>query len=134
MKRISATRTLWLWIACFAVLLNALAPSVSHAIAFSKGVPATWEICRADGTRVTVSGLITSGDSDDSGKPSGAAKSMGGDCAYCQTHAGSFGLPPATLASLPATGTPFMPFLFYRAPQPLAVWATAQPRGPPARI
>ena len=132
MKRTSATRTLWAWIACFAILLNALAPSVSHAIAFSKGVPAKWEICRADGTRVTVSGLITSG--DDSGKSSGAAKAMGEDCAYCQTHAGSFGLPPVTLASLPVLGMPLTPFLFYRAPQPLSVWATAQPRGPPAHI
>ena len=104
MKRTPANQTLWLWIACFAILLNALAPSVSHAIAFSRGVPATWEICRADG------------------------------CAYCQTHAGSFGLPPATLASLPVTGMRLTPFLFYRAPLPLAVWATAQPRGPPAPI
>jgi hypothetical protein len=131
MKRTPANKALWLWIACFAVLLNALAPSISHAIAFGKGVPATWEICRADGSRVTVSGLITPGDSDQS---TGTAQAMGDDCAYCQTHAGSFGLPPARQASLPAAGTQPIPFLFYRAPQPLAVWATAQPRGPPAPI
>jgi hypothetical protein len=132
MKRTPATRTLWLWIACFAILLNALAPSVSHAIAFGKGVPATWEICRADGSRVTVSGLITS--ASDSDKAPGEAKAIGEDCAYCQTHAGSFGLPPATLSSLPLPGMQSVPFLFYRAPQPLPVWATAQPRGPPASI
>src|SRR5689334_1445629 len=129
MKRTPATRALWLWIACFAVLLNALAPSVSHAIAFSRGVPATWEICRADGSRVTVSGLITGEDSD---KSPSATKAMGEDCAYCQTHAGSFGLPPVTLAGLPAVAAPLKPFLFYRAPQPLQIWAAAQPRGPPA--
>lgn len=132
MKRTPATSTLWLWIACFAILLNALAPSVSHAIAFNTGVPATWEICRADGSRVTVSGLITS--SDDSDKAPGDAQAMGEDCAYCQTHAGSFGLPPAILSSLPVTGLQSLPFLFYRAPQPLPVWAAAQPRGPPASI
>lgn len=132
MKRTPATRTLWLWIACFAILLNALAPSVSHAIAFSKGVPATWEICRADGSRVTVSGLITA--TDDSRQAPGAARAMGEDCAYCQTHAGSFGLPPVRFSLLPVTGRQAAPFLFYHAPQPLAVWAKAQPRGPPAPI
>ncbi|GAB2877405.1 hypothetical protein GCM10027277_53390 [Pseudoduganella ginsengisoli] len=111
--------------------MNALAPSISHAIAFSQGVPATWEICRADGSRVTVSGLITG---EDSGKSSGKAKAMGEDCAYCQTHAGSFGLPPVTLSSLPDVGMQLTPFLFYHAPQPLSVWATAQPRGPPAHV
>lgn len=131
MKWISASNRLWIWIACFAVLLNALAPSISHAIAFGKGVPATWEICRADGSRVTVSGLITNDDSD---KKPGAAKAMGEDCAYCQTHAGSFGLPPVTHASLPVQGMQPYPFLFYRAPQPLAVWSAAQPRGPPAHL
>ena len=131
MKRTSATRTLWLWIACFAILLNALAPSVSHALAYSRGVPATWEICRADGSRVAVSGLITA---DDSGTSSGKAKAMGEDCAYCQTHAGSFGLPPVASSSLPVPAGAMAPFLFYHAPQPLAVWATAQPRGPPAGL
>lgn len=132
MKWTARTSTaLWVWIACFAVLLNALAPSVSHAIAFSQGVPATWEICRADGTRVTVTGLITAGETD---KKPGSAKAMGEDCAYCQTHAGSFGLPPVMAASLPVQGMPSYPFLFYRAPQPLAAWSVAQPRGPPARI
>lgn len=132
MKKTLATRALWVWIACFAVLMNALAPSVSHAIAFSQGVPATWEICRADGTRVTVSGLITG--AEDGGKSDGAAKAAGEDCAYCQTHAGSFGLPPVTLSSLPVKGMRAAPFLFYRAPRPLAAWTTAQPRGPPAHI
>jgi hypothetical protein len=131
MKRTPATKTLWLWIACFAILLNALAPSVSHAIAFSRGVPATWEICRADGSRITVSGLITADDSD---RSSGVSKAMAGDCAYCQTHAGSFGLPPTSMSILPAVGMQLTPFLFYRAPQPLSAWAAAQPRGPPAHL
>ncbi|MBY0239292.1 MAG: DUF2946 domain-containing protein [Burkholderiaceae bacterium] len=130
MKRTPATRAQWLWIACCAILLNALAPTVSHAIAFARGVPASWEICRADGSRVTVSGQITS--IGERGEAPGATNIPGMDCAYCQTHAGSFGLPPVIRASLPVQGSHAIPFLFYRAPQPRPVWASAQPRGPPA--
>jgi hypothetical protein len=36
--------------ACFAILLNALAPTISHAMTASKRAPATWEICRAPGS------------------------------------------------------------------------------------
>jgi copper(I)-binding protein len=38
----------WIWIAIIAVLMNALAPSISHALAAAEGNPAAFEICRAD--------------------------------------------------------------------------------------
>lgn len=143
MKLKSAHRTLWLWIAVCAVLLNALAPAVSHAIAFSKGVPPSWEICRSDGARVTFSGAFNSNPEfkaalpDTGGKPgkSLGLMAMDGDCAYCVTHAGSFGLPPSAVAGLLLAGSKQLhPFLFYRSPQPLAVWSAARPRGPPVLV
>lgn len=155
MKLKSAHRTLWLWIAVCAVLLNAFAPAVSHAIAFSKGVPPSWEICRSDGARVTFSGAFNSNlefkaalpdtggklvQAGKSGKPVQPGKSLGlmamdGDCAYCVTHAGSFGLPPSAVAGLVLAGSKQLhPFLFYRSPQPLAVWSAARPRGPPVLV
>lgn len=131
MKMKSTHRTLWLWIACFAVLMNALAPSISHAVAYSKGTPPTWEICRADGTRAT----FTGGVADVAAKKPLVVMAMGEDCAYCAAHAGSFGLPPATVSGLPAAAqTRLHPFLFYRAPQPLAAWSASRPRGPPAQV
>ena len=63
------------------------------------------------------------------------AMSMGEDCGYCVTHAGSFGMPPSTVSGLPfAAQSQLHPFLFYRAPQPLAAWSASRPRGPPAHV
>jgi hypothetical protein len=141
----SLHRTLWLWIACFAFLMNALAPAISHAVAFGKGKPPVWEICRADGSRLVISGdidfstflAVTGGGKDLKSVPKSrqTGMSMGEDCGYCATHAGSFGMPPPAVASLPAAGQgQIHPFLFYRAPQPLAAWSASRPRGPPAQV
>jgi hypothetical protein len=51
----SSTRLRWIWIACFAILMNALAPAISHAV---NGKPRSWEICLNDGTRVTGAGEL----------------------------------------------------------------------------
>lgn len=125
-----------LWIACLAILLNALAPSVSHAIAASKGkAPSLIEICSAAGSRfVTV---------DDAGQPVAPADQDQSDrhhaddaarhCPFCVTHGGGDGLPPAALSVLhPAPGQAAMPRLFYLAPKPLFSWSAASPRGPPS--
>jgi hypothetical protein len=53
-------------------------------------------------------------------------------CPFCFTHAGSFGLPLAASSVIPTSGAAAIaPLLFYRAPQPLFAWSTAQPRAPP---
>jgi hypothetical protein len=117
MARTSTRKLLYIWIACLAILVNALAPSISHAVAFIQDQPSAWRICRVDGA---------------AGQQKPAKMAMD-DCAYCAPHAGSFGLPPAAAADHVDFSAPARhPFLFHRAPTPLSVWTAARPRGPPA--
>lgn len=142
MRTMQSKSTSWrwtIWIACFAVLMNALAPSISHAMAAMNGVPATWEVCRTDGS-AAVAGL-----GQDRGQ--GELVAVGSlvkkaiektapamaDCGYCLPHGGSVALMPTTITGLGlVTGHALRPFLFYRAPQPLLALSAAPPRGPPA--
>ncbi|AXA91599.1 DUF2946 domain-containing protein [Massilia sp. YMA4] len=132
-----ARRLLSIWIACCAILLNALAPAVSHALALAEGRPA-WEICRNDGTRLTGHGTLDQAtflaltDRNRPLPPPADDVVPMTDCGYCLAHAGALGLPPAPLLPLPFAALPAeRPFLFYHAPRPLEVWVAAHPRGPP---
>lgn len=135
------------WLACCAILLNALAPAVSHALAASQAQRHSWEICLNDGTRLAGFGeldeatFVALTDRTNPMPSASAAFSAHGmddamsmaDCGYCLPHAGSTGLPPPAGFMLPAAagGAP-RPYLYYHAPRPLQAWASAQPRGPPA--
>ena len=119
-------RRVFLRLAFLAVLLNALAPSVSHAIAASHpAIPI--DVCSEHGgpqLAVAIALLTQDQDHHHSG--------LLGDCGYCLTHAGSHGMPPPGLAVLPlAPALPERPYLFYHAPRPLAVLSASPPRGPP---
>src|SRR5207244_4467623 len=108
MQMKSTTRQLTLWIACFAILLNALAPSISHALAAVRGDAATWEICRADGTAIAVpdqAGLVVVGKTVSVAKKlfsTDGQSRMGAmeHCAYCLPHAGTFALLPPVVGGL----------------------------------
>lgn len=127
------TRRFAAWIACFAILLAALAPSVSQAVANAKQQSGSgWaEICSVAGIRFV---QVDDGAADD-GNSTGKAMQME-HCAFCSTHAGSVGLPPAgPVLPLPvAMGTAIFPALYYQSPAPLFIWSTAQSRAPPAAI
>lgn len=126
MSRKSNLRALHIWIACFAILMNALAPSISHAVAFVQGQPSSWEICRS-----TVQSTPAAADAKHPATHQ-AMFSMD-DCGYCTPHAGSFGLLPTLVSGLGLFSThSVQPFLFYRSPAPLMAWSAARPRGPPA--
>jgi hypothetical protein len=131
-----AKSTSWrwaIWIACFAVLMNALAPSISHAMASANGVPGTWEICRADAAAHDEPALVVVGQL---GKKIAHDKAaLMADCGYCLPHGGSVALMPSTITGLGLMGGHALrPFLFYRAPQPLLALSAAPPRGPPAYV
>ena len=127
------TRRLAAWIACFAILLAALAPSISQAVANAKQQSGSgWaEICSVAGIRF----VQVDGATSDDGKSAGKAMQME-HCAFCSTHAGSVGLPPTSPAlPLPvASGTAIFPALYYQSPAPLFIWSTAQSRAPPALV
>jgi hypothetical protein len=122
----STRRMRFVWLALFAVLLNALAPTVSHALAASRPtIPL--DVCSVDGgaSFAAAAALLVQDQHPGMGPE--------GDCGYCLTHAGTHGLPPpAHMPLLLLHGTEPRPFLFHHAPRPLAVWIAAVPRGPPA--
>ena len=118
-----------LWIACCAILLAALAPTLSRALTVAQGgaVPSL-EICSVAGGMNMVPLKLSSDDS----MPTKNAMQMG-DCPCCSMHAATLDLPPVALA--PATGAliaGLLPQLFYLSPTPLFAWTPVQPRGPPA--
>lgn len=127
------TRRFAAWIACFAILLAALAPSISQVVANAKQESGSgWaEICSVAGIRF----VQVDDDGAADGKSGGKAMQME-HCAFCSTHAGSVGLPPASpvLPLLVASGTAIFPALYYRSPAPLFIWSAAQSRAPPSLV
>ncbi|WP_025916890.1 DUF2946 domain-containing protein [Herminiimonas sp. CN] len=119
------------WIACFAILLNALAPSISHAISARDGQASAWvEVCTAGGSKRVAVAPVTPADTAPSDH---SIAHQSEHCPFCMSHAGSFSLPPPSMAPLAASGGhALFPALFYRSPRPLFSWATANPRAPPA--
>ena len=118
------------WLACLAILLNALMPTIAHAVAASQDEPALWGvICSASGTKFVPAPFDLPADKkSDTG-------SMMAHCPYCLMHAGSAGpLPQAPSMPIAPALKHVMPELFYLAPYPLFAWATAQPRAPPALV
>ncbi len=114
------------WIACFAVLLASLAPTIAQAL--QREAPADWmEVCTAMGPKlVSVDGTASGS------MPAAPAKHLLQHCAYCSLHVTVLGMPPTPL-SVPAL-TPLgdaVPELLLVAPRTLFAWATAQPRAPP---
>lgn len=107
----------------FAILLAALAPSVSHALAAAKG--GTWtEICSVTGVKLVKAGQ---------GAPDHGKHAAGFEhCPFCSAHGNSPTLPSSTELILGATdGRVSHPSLFYQSPRPLFVWASLQSRAPP---
>lgn len=127
---------LHIWIACLAILMNALAPSISHALAASRGDVVRWDICRspADANAKPVSPALLAAIAEARlAQDLEQLGAMRGDCAYCLPHAGNdLLLPPSWDGMGLAVMHAARPFLFYHAPQPLAQLSAAQPRGPPA--
>lgn len=117
---------LWIRIACFAILLNALAPSVSHLVS----------AVRADGDLFLSSMCLTepAGKGNVIKKFAGSGMGAGMEhCAYCLPHGGSDLLVPVMFSGLGLSANHGLrPYLFYRSPTPLLALAAAPPRGPPS--
>jgi hypothetical protein len=130
MEMKKATRRITAWIACFAVLLFALAPSITQAVNAVKGSGTGWlEICTATGFKTA---KVDSGQNPAS--PAPAEKSAHFEhCPFCFTHSGAADLPPTAAITLPVVSNEqALPSLFYQSPRPLFTWSTAQSRAPPS--
>lgn len=128
-------RAFTLWIACCAILLGGLAPTLSHA--FATEIPDGWvEICSVAGSKLI---RVDAGDalSPDAAGPSDPGESRAHaleHCPYCSTHATVLGLPPTAPTDLILDAREHhVPALFLAAPRTLFAWAIAQPRAPPLK-
>lgn len=128
MKRI--TRHFAAWIACFAMLFAALAPSISHAVSLSQGE--TWaEICSVGGTKF----VKVDGDANPVADLASESSIHVEHCPFCSTHGGSFAVLPSAGFTIPLIESQdSYPFLFFQSPHPLAIWTSAQSRAPPLSV
>jgi len=113
------------WIATFAIVLAALAPTVSQALVASGLAGSGWiEVCSAQGTRWVAS---------DEASPEAPFEHCEGVCAYCFTHAGSFGLVPSLAAPF-STHDEYLSQVLALPSDPIrvsSVWSPHQTRAPP---
>lgn len=118
-----------LWIACIAIFLVTLAPTVSRALTVASGLAVpSLEICSVAGGMNMLPATLST-DAPDTSKDSMRM----GDCPCCSMHADTLSLPPTALVL--ASGeliTGLLPDLFYQSAAPLFAWTPVQPRGPPA--
>ena len=120
-------RKRFVWVAAMAILLMALAPTISHAL---QGQSARdWAlVCSTQGAKW----ISASGDAEDrSSAPQPASVHAFEHCPYCSLHAGTVGLPPAGGSVVLLSLSDRVPRLFLTAHRPLHAWLAAQPRGPP---
>jgi hypothetical protein len=114
------------WIAIFAILLAALAPSVASAVAAPQQVMPWTDICAVAGAQAVPDATPVPG--------SGQHQNAGfKHCPLCLTHAGHVALPTAPLVVLPeanseADAFPHSATLL----SPRVTRAATQPRAPPA--
>lgn len=118
-------RRLSLRLALCAILMNALLPTITHALR-ADGAGAWTEICTVLGAK------WVSTNPTDSGAPAPATVLPLDDCPYCALQAGMPFLPPAPTTTLLASAPQFaLPLLFLAASRTPHAWVAAQPRAPP---
>lgn len=129
------------WVAVLAILVLALAPTVSRALAARQalhdaaGAPPAWAQICLHGAVVMATQVADPlgagpGGPGPEAPPAQAAASLD-HCGLCALGADLAAPPmPVTLAGAgPLAAT--VPPLFLRAPRPLFAWSAAQPRAPP---
>jgi hypothetical protein len=105
----------------FALVVTAMAPGVSRALAFAQGSMAPWSV-------------VCSAPADAPGGPAHGTVHLLEHCAWCSLHGDQLALPPAAIAVHKPALRHAAPRLFLQAPHTLPVWATAQARAPPAAV
>ena len=114
------------WLAAFALMFGALAPTLAHAWPHG-GVAPMSEICSATGAPAV---------HVDEASPDAPPASMPGHafdhCPYCSLHLTALGFPPTPAqAAAPALPAFELPHLFLFAPRGQHAWTAAPARAPP---
>jgi Protein of unknown function (DUF2946) len=120
------TRALTSWIAVLAILMSALAPTISHALGTRNA--ASWiEVCTTAGAKW----VEPHGYAGENAPAPGDAHAFE-HCPYCSLHANAVAVPAAAACWQPATSFVHeFPIAFLVAPRSLHAWVSAQPRAPP---
>jgi hypothetical protein len=120
------------WIAIFAALLGALAPTVSRATARDDVRGLLVAVCSAAGTHWVA---IDRTAADDSAGSGGGKPAVSLDrCPYCVAQAGAAALPAPTAAvPLVVPGRTPPPLVANIAPRLRQSWPPSHPRAPPGR-
>ncbi len=128
MGKLTRRTKLHIWIACIAILLNVLTPSISHALS-SINHGRNWiEVCTVDGTKVIAADQAALMKS-----PLGALFHHLEHCPFCVSDASAPPLPGLAVAPFAIAGAySLLPGLYYRAPAPLFSYSQSNPRAPPA--
>lgn len=125
MKLATRFSRLTAWVALFAVLLAALAPSVARALSPARHAMPWTDICAAAAGQ----------SAHDAAPASGAGQHEGMDfkhCPFCLTHAGHFALPAVAAQCFPAVEGGAETFPPVAAiPSSRSIRVAAQPRAPP---
>jgi hypothetical protein len=123
-----------LWVALVAMLGLALAPTVSHAMAWARGDSSLGAVCTSVGLRTVAPGPALA----DAPQPDGpVVDHLGhlGDCPMCALAASAWGGPSQPLALAPALPMAAeLPLAWLVPPLPFFEWRQAQPRGPPRAV
>lgn len=126
------------WIAIVAMMVSALAPTISRAMGPAEDGRHYIEVCSAAGTNRIALSAEEAVFYSDQAIPAGAGE--GGDapmldhCPYCSASFNPALLPPAdTLQVFAIIGSQPAPKLFFASPRPLFAWSPAHPRAPPTR-
>ncbi|CAM5396859.1 hypothetical protein TMEC54S_02526 [Thauera mechernichensis] len=125
MRLTRSARSLAAWIAMFAMLLAALAPTLSQAAYRASGDARWLEICTAAGMRYVAVNTAPQDPADE------LARTAGG-CVFCSLFASA--LPAAWGgADVPsAQGEDISPAFSLHPPRPRPPWVVSSPRAPPA--
>ena len=117
------------WLACIAILVASLAPTVSLALSAERTGASLGELCGATGAKRFSIWADNLPDPSPVKKDGQHFK----HCLFCQLLGALAGLPPADGFMLPVPGIAHRVALLPSfPPRPQVAWAAGQPRGPPA--
>lgn len=135
MQFFRAFKSTFAQIACLAILLNAIAPTLSHAFAADQTEQTSWmQVCTVAGIKL-IPLSINDPPTESSTQPSSSNNMVMSmeHCAYCFNHAGTWALLTSTETKISIPDLSYqLPPLFYHSPRPLFAWASSNPRAPPA--
>ena len=119
------------FIALLAMVILALAPTVSKVIAAERIDSNLVEVCTTEGTKwLSASELGQAASAVHDQGPS-SLHDHGGDCPYCNLQTTKF-LSSVVQSCTTTRSVTLLPPLFYKAPKPLFAWAHSRSRAPPA--